>query len=148
MEGNKSGNAITNSTSLNLSRFSYNNPAHYPEMIRISSLLMFAVIIATVILDFEILLTFFRGRRHLMTSFSVHVVNLTIINWTTAVLYDPMLLCRYLNREIFRGNRSLCGVLKFFQWNTIRYGNFIRCSRGDQGVAFLSECRIIKKLCV
>ncbi|OWA54024.1 hypothetical protein BV898_18447 [Hypsibius exemplaris] len=94
-------------------------PFELPNLIYASSSILILVIFSAILLDLEILVTFAR-RPRLINPFSIHMLNVTVINLLTAAIYDPILLLRNLGgREIFRGNMGLCGVYKYLQWTTI-----------------------------
>ena len=108
-----------------------------PTLIRVTSCGMFVVIIAAILIDIEILLTFVR-RPRLITPFSIYVVNVIVINLVTATVYDPIMLQRNLNREWFRGNPSICGTYKYLQWTTISLSALQHCIIcGDRWLAVL-----------
>ncbi|OQV24188.1 hypothetical protein BV898_02135 [Hypsibius exemplaris] len=76
------------------------------------------------ILNIAILIVFWRGPRRLINSFSIHVINMTVINLLYAAINDPIALTNLLRREAYYGDKYFCGVYNFFQWTTqIMAGN-------------------------
>ncbi|OWA52087.1 hypothetical protein BV898_16550 [Hypsibius exemplaris] len=59
-----------------------------------------------------------RRNSRLVTPFSIHIVNMLVINLTGTATYDVILHVRNLNRDIFRGSYALCGAYKYFQWTS------------------------------
>ncbi|OQV12432.1 hypothetical protein BV898_13308 [Hypsibius exemplaris] len=68
------------------------------------------------VLNLAILVVFYRGPRRLINPFSIHVINMTIINLLYAAINDPFALANLLHREAYYGNKYFCGAYNFFQW--------------------------------
>ncbi|OQV24207.1 hypothetical protein BV898_02154 [Hypsibius exemplaris] len=92
-------------------------PSSTPILFQIVSYLRIPVILIGVLANIEILITFIR-RPCLITPFTIHILNLAVINLFTAALYEPFAIARYFYREISVGNRGLCGLVKYCQWTT------------------------------
>ena len=67
-----------------------------------------------VVADFQILLTLHQNR-NLITPFTVHIINLTIIEIAFICLFGPFYVLRYLHREKFH-LLPYCGTYKFCGW--------------------------------
>ena len=93
-------------------------PFRFPVLIRTIAILMIGVLIIASFAHIEILCAFLR-RPSILTPFTVHILDITIINLISVAFYDPLIIVRDLNRELFRGNIVLCGIYKYLHWTAV-----------------------------
>jgi 7 transmembrane receptor (rhodopsin family) len=85
-----------------------------PLFIKLTTFCGCAVVLSATVLNLIVLITFLR-RPRLITSFTIHVVNNTILEIIAASVFSPMFLYRNLDREIYRQN-VYCAMYKYLNW--------------------------------
>ena len=96
-------------------------------LVQVPAYVGIALTALAIMVNFAVLLTFSLYPRHLITPFTIHVVNMAIINFINAAVYQPLHLAVTLNRDLFRGNQPFCSTLKYLQWTTIGMTAFQQC---------------------
>ena len=110
----------------------------FPTLIKVTTYIMICIVVTAVLLDLAILITFARHSHRLITPFTVHVVNMTVINLLVGALSEPLMYYRNLDREAFRGNVPLCSAFKYLQWSARSWSSLEHCIIcGDRWLALL-----------
>ncbi|OQV24125.1 hypothetical protein BV898_02077 [Hypsibius exemplaris] len=106
-----------NFSDTNITRVSFLQPNSASPLFHIVSYLRIPFVLIGVLANIEILITFIR-RPRLITPFTIYILNLAIINLSSALVYEPFAIVRYFYREVSIGNKALCGFVKYCQWTT------------------------------
>lgn len=86
-----------------------------PRLLAVGSYCAIAIGFVSFLLDVHILVTFHRHRR-LITPFTIHIINLIVIEILFLTLAGPFFILRYVDHDLFH-SLPVCNVYKFFGWS-------------------------------